>query len=154
MGKSAHLEKKISVIVRQGCVLSPDLFSLYNETIMRNLDGYPGIKVGGHNVNNFRYADDSELIAENKELLDILDEESRKKGLELNSKKTEVMVDSRNNKRQQIDIFINRNKFKQRNQFKYFATLISNDGCNSTEIASRIAKAKKKKRVFRERNEK
>ncbi|GFO27553.1 catenin (cadherin-associated protein), alpha 3 [Plakobranchus ocellatus] len=55
-----------------------------------------GIKVGGQNINNLRYADDTVLIAENKEdlqkLLNIVEEESRKKGLELNSKKTEVMV--------------------------------------------------------------
>ncbi|GFO04754.1 retrovirus-related pol polyprotein from type-1 retrotransposable element r2 [Plakobranchus ocellatus] len=81
--------------VRQGCVLSPDLFSLYSEIIMRNLENHPGIKVGGKNINNLRYADDTVLIAENKEdlqkLLNIVEEESRKKGLELNSKKTEVM---------------------------------------------------------------
>ncbi|GFO31938.1 retrovirus-related pol polyprotein from type-1 retrotransposable element r2 [Plakobranchus ocellatus] len=68
--------------VRQGCVLSPDLFSLYSEIIMRNLENHPGIKVGGQNINNLRYADDTVLIAENKEdlqkLLNIVEEESRK----------------------------------------------------------------------------
>ncbi|GFN98469.1 retrovirus-related pol polyprotein line-1 [Plakobranchus ocellatus] len=82
--------------VRQGCVLSPDLFSLYSEIIMRNLEGHPGIKIGGSNINNLRYADDTVLIAENEkdlqQLLDIVKEESEKKGLELNRKKTEVMV--------------------------------------------------------------
>ncbi|GFO14056.1 protein smg8 [Plakobranchus ocellatus] len=81
--------------VRQGCVLSPDLFSLYSEIIIRNLENHPGIKVGGQNINNLRYADDTVLIAENKDdlqkLLNIVEEESRKKGLELNSKRTEVM---------------------------------------------------------------
>ena len=43
----------------------------------------------------------------------------------------------------QINIFINGNKFKQREQFKYLGTLISSDGCNNTDIASRIAQAKK-----------
>ncbi|GFO48185.1 retrovirus-related pol polyprotein from type-1 retrotransposable element r2 [Plakobranchus ocellatus] len=85
--------------VRQGCVLSPDLFFLYSEIIMRNLENHPGIKVGGQNINNLRYADDTVLIAENKEdlqkLLNIVEEESGKKGLELNSKKTDVMVISR-----------------------------------------------------------
>ena len=51
MGKSAYLKKKIKRGVRQGCVLSP-LFSLFSEIVMRNVKGYPGIKVGGHNVNN------------------------------------------------------------------------------------------------------
>ncbi|GFN88081.1 endonuclease-reverse transcriptase [Plakobranchus ocellatus] len=73
--------------VRQGCVLSPDLFSLYSEIIMRNLENHPGIKVGGQNINNLRYADDTVLIAENKEdlqkLQNIVEEESRKKGRSL-----------------------------------------------------------------------
>ena len=51
------------------CVLSPDLFSPYSEIIMGNLKGHPGIKMKGHNINNLRYADDTVLIAENKEAL-------------------------------------------------------------------------------------
>ena len=57
--------KKIKCGVRQGYVLSPHLFSLYSEIIMQNLEGYPGIKVGGHNVNNLRYSNDTVLIVEN-----------------------------------------------------------------------------------------
>ncbi|GFS06308.1 retrovirus-related Pol polyprotein LINE-1 [Elysia marginata] len=53
--------------VRQGCVLSPDLFILYSQTILRNLYEYPGIRIGGRMINNLRYADDTVLIAENKE---------------------------------------------------------------------------------------
>ena len=82
------------------------------------------------------------LIAESKDdlqqLLDIVEEENRKKGLELNSKKTEDMVASRSNECPQISIFINGNKFKPRDQLKYLGTLISSDGRNNTEIASRI----------------
>ena len=63
-------------------------FSLYSEIIMQNLEGNPGIKVGGHNLNNLRHADDTVLMSKNKEdlqqLLDIVEEEIRKKGLELN----------------------------------------------------------------------
>ena len=49
--------------VRQGCVLSPDLLSLYSEMIMRHIQELPGIKVGGQCINNIRYADDTVLIA-------------------------------------------------------------------------------------------
>ena len=76
-----------------------------------------------------RYADDSVLIAENEEdlqqLLDIIEGESNKKGLKLNSKKTEVMVVSQKNECPQIKIFINGNRLMQSDQLKNFGTLIS-----------------------------
>ncbi|GFN90606.1 endonuclease-reverse transcriptase [Plakobranchus ocellatus] len=132
--------------VREGCVLSPDLFSLYSEIIMRNLENHPGIRVGGQNINNLRYADDTVVIAENKEdlqkLLNIVEEESRKKGLELNSKKTEVMVISRKPESPKCDIFINEVKLKQREKFKCLRTIISNDGKTNREIAAKTAQAK------------
>ncbi|GFO45212.1 endonuclease-reverse transcriptase [Plakobranchus ocellatus] len=132
--------------VRQCCVLSPDLFSLYSEIIMRNSENHPGIKVGGQNINNLRYADDTVLIAENKEdlqkLLNIVEEESRKTGLELNSKKTEVMVISRKQESPKCDIFINEVKLKQTEKFKYLGTIISNDGKTNREISARTAQAK------------
>ncbi|GFN82240.1 endonuclease-reverse transcriptase [Plakobranchus ocellatus] len=105
-----------------------------------------GIKVGGQNINNLRYTDDTVLIAENKEdlqkLLNIVEEESRKKGLEPNSKKTEVMVISRKQKSPKCDIFINEVKLKQMEKFKYLGTIISNDGKTNREISARTAQAK------------
>ena len=56
--------------VRQGCILSPCLFNLYAEYIMRNagLDkAQAGINIAGRNINNLRYADDTTLMAESKE---------------------------------------------------------------------------------------
>ena len=85
--------------VHQGCILSPCLFNLYAEYIMRNagLDGaQAGIKIVGRNNNNLRYADDTTLMAENKEelksLLMKVKEESEKVGLKLNIQKTKIMA--------------------------------------------------------------
>ena len=61
--------------VRQGCILSPCLFNLYAEYIMRNsgLEETPaGIKIAGRNINNLRYADDTTLMAESEELKSVL----------------------------------------------------------------------------------
>ena len=58
--------------VRQGCILSPCLFNLYAEYIMRNAvleEAQAGIKIAGRNINNFRYADDTTLRAESEEEL-------------------------------------------------------------------------------------
>ena len=83
--------------VRQGCILSPYLFNLYADYVMRNarLDGaQTGIKIAWRNINNFRYADDTTLMAENeaelKSLLMKAKMESEKVGLELNIQKTKI----------------------------------------------------------------
>ena len=61
--------------VRQGCILSPCLFNLYAEDIMRNTgldEAQGGIKIAGRNINNFRHADDTTLMAESEELKSLL----------------------------------------------------------------------------------
>ena len=77
--------------VCQGCILSPCLFNLYVEYIMRNAgldEAQDGIKIAERNINNLRYADDTTLMAESEEelkrLLMKVKEESEKVGLKLN----------------------------------------------------------------------
>ena len=63
---------KIEKRVHQGCILSPCLFNLYAEYIMRNAgleETQAGIKITGRNINNLRYADDTTLMAESEEEL-------------------------------------------------------------------------------------
>ena len=85
--------------VRQGCILSPCLFNLYAEYIMRNAgleEAQAGIKIAGRNINNLRYADDTTLMAESedelKSLLMKVKEESEKVGLKLKIQKTKIMA--------------------------------------------------------------
>ena len=80
--------------VRQGCILSPCLFNLYAEYIMRNAgleEAQAGIKIARRNINNLKHADDTTLMAENEEelksLLMKVKEESEKAGLKLNIQK-------------------------------------------------------------------
>ena len=66
--------------VYQGCILSPCLFNLYAESIMRNAgldEAQTGIKIARRNINNLRYVDDSTLMAESKEKLKSLNESER-----------------------------------------------------------------------------
>ena len=85
--------------VRQGYILSPCLFNLYAEYIMRNAgleEAQAGIKIAGRNINNLRYADDSTLMAESEEELKYLlmkvKEENEKIGLKLNIQKTKIVA--------------------------------------------------------------
>ena len=87
--------------VRQGCILSPCLFNLYAEYIMRNAgleEAQAGIKISGRNINNLRYADDTILMAESEEelksLLMKVKVESEKVDLKFNIQKTKIMASS------------------------------------------------------------
>ena len=85
--------------VYQGCILSPCLFNLYAEYIMRNTgleEAQAGIKIAGRNINNLKYADDTTLMAESEEelksLLIKVKEVSEKVGLKFNIQKTKIMA--------------------------------------------------------------
>ena len=87
--------------VHQGCILSPCLFNLFAEYIMRNTgleEAQAGNKIAGRNINNLRYADDTTLRAESEEglksLLMKVKEESEKVGFKLNIQKTKIMASS------------------------------------------------------------
>ena len=85
--------------VDKGRILSPCLFNLYAEYILRNAgleEAQAGIKIAGGNINNLRYADDTTLMAESEEelknLLMKVKEENEKVGLKLNIQKRKIMA--------------------------------------------------------------
>ena len=85
--------------VRQDCILSPYLFNVYAEYIMRNAgldETQAGIKIAGRHINNLRYADDITLISESEEKLKSLlmkvKDQSEKVGLKLDIQKTKIMA--------------------------------------------------------------
>ena len=87
--------------VRQDCILSPCLFNLYAEYIMRNAgldEAQAGIKIARRHISNLRYADDTTPMAESdeelKNFLMKMKEESKKVGLKLNIQKTKIMASS------------------------------------------------------------
>ena len=104
--KKQHLElgieqetgSKSGKRVRQGCILSPCLFNLYAEYIMRKIgldEAQAGIKIAGRNIDILRYADDTTLMAQSTELKRLLmkvREESEKVGFKLNIQKTKILA--------------------------------------------------------------
>lgn len=87
--------------VRQGCVLSPQLFNVYSQLIFQKAlwERTEGVNIGGTIINNIRFPDDTAIMAESSEdlqiLLDSINRESKKMGLTMNIGKTKYMVISK-----------------------------------------------------------
>ena len=135
--------------VRQGCTLSPLLFSIFAERIVaEGLDNInEGVNVGGELVTDIRFADDQGMFAETKglqKIMDSLNEISQKYGMKINVKKTKVMVISRKGGAV-VKITLNGERIEHG-----LGAWITEDGRCDTEIRSRIALAKA---AFNRRNE-
>ena len=138
--------KKIKRSVRQGCVLSSDLFNIYSEMILRELEDIKGMKIGGYNCHNLRYADDTVLIASSEEVLQrmthVISKESLKMGLSFNAKKSECMSISKNKNPSPCKVHTDGDSMKQVERFNYLGfTITSNRRCDE-EIKKRITFAK------------
>ena len=137
---------KIKRGVRQGCVLSPSLFNLYTEMIFRSVEDLDGITIGGKNINNLRYADDTVLVADTPEKLQILVNQVNEKGKEydmkINAKKTKTILFCKTTSSRKFNIAIDGTPTEQVDQLIYLGQLITEDGKSEKEISRRISRAR------------
>ena len=137
---------KIKKGVRQGCVLSPNLFNLYTEKIFREVEDMKGINIGGVNINNLRYADDTVLLAEDpmflQALLTAVNEKGKPYGMEMNIIKTKSMVISRKKSAPKISISVEGKPIQQVDRMVYLGYMATEDGKCDKEIKRRIGIAR------------
>ena len=138
-------EFKIKKGVQQGCVLSPNLFNLYTEKIFREVEDMQGVNIGGVNINNLRYADDTVLLAEGpmflQALLTAVNEKGKPYGMEMNIIKTKSMVISRKKPVPNISISVEGKPIQQVDRTVYLGNMATEDGCDK-EIKRRIGIAR------------
>ena len=132
--------------VRQECILSPHLFSIYTEQVMRAAQiEEMGLNVGGHNITNLRYADDTALTTNSlenmRELLNRVNDAGKLSRLKLNAKKTKVMNIGRT---QNHPITIDGEALEIVDHFKYLGCIKSSDGTCTKDFIARIGMAKQR----------
>ena len=144
--KSLLDEIRIKIGVRQGCVLSPCLFNLYTETIFRHIAESKGITIGGTQINNLRYADDTVLLADSEEnwknMMNKVNEVHKLYNRKMNAKNTKPMVISRNENEPKVNIKVDGTAVEQVGSFNYLGQTVCDDGRCLDEIEKRIGIAK------------
>ena len=137
---------KIEIGVREGCILSPHLFNLYTESVIREAEiKEMGIKIGGKLVSNLRYADDTALCANSQEeaerLIRKVNNIGKAKLLKLNVKQTKLLKIGK--MQSDAEITVDDEQIKVVEHFKYLGSLKSADINCSKDTRSRIGMAKK-----------
>ena len=131
--------------VRQGCIISPHLFNLYTEHIMREADiGEFGVSVGGQRISNMRYADDTGLLEKTlnqaEELTRRVNETGKRYGLKLNVKKTKLMIVSGEETEESMEI--DGEEVETVNRFKYLGSHKTQRMDCTDDIKVRLAQGK------------
>ena len=150
---------RITVGVRQGCLLSPTLFNIFLERIMSDaLEEHDGkVSIGGRNITNLRFADDIDALAEEEQeleaLVESLDKTCTRYKMEISAEKTKLMTNSANGIQREIKV--KGQKLGTVTSFKYLGAVVSDDG-SKPEVLSRIAQATaaltKLKPIWRDNN--
>jgi hypothetical protein len=135
---------KIRKGVRQGCILSPFLFNLYAERIMRRAgleEATEGVRIAGKILNNLRYADDTTLLAGKRddlvELIRRVRKESEKAGLYFNVKKTKVMTTAK-----WENFEVDGETIEVVSSFTFLGSMIEKEGRSDMEIRRRVIMGK------------
>src|SRR3989442_1660151 len=134
--------------VRQGCVISPMLFNLYSEFMIQEaMEGVEGIGFGGVNITNLRYADDAVLVAEKRrkmqKMIDRLNTTCKAYGMEINVKKTKVMIMNGTAKTEGDEVVYSVGRpLEQVSRFKYLGSWITEDARSDEDIRARVGMAK------------
>ena len=129
---------RITVGVRQRCLLSPTLFNIFLERIMSDaLEEHDGtVSIGGRNITNLRFADDINALAEEEQELEVLVESLHKTftryKMKISAEKTKLMTNSVNSTHRERD--------KGKRAFQYHGAVVSDDG-SKPKVLSRIAQA-------------
>ena len=133
--------------VRQGCSLSPILFNIYAEAMMKESleDLEDGIKVGGELVKTVRFADDKAVVCSTKEglqrMINEINSVAERYGMKINTSKTKVMRTARR-QGPPMNMIIGNETVEEVGHFKYLGSIITQDGNCCKEIKSRIAQGK------------
>ena len=128
--------------MKQGCVLSPCFFNLYTEAIFRHIEDSKGVTIGGTQLNNLRYADDTVLLGNSEEnlqnMMNNVNEVGKLYNMKMNAKKTKAMVISRNESKPKVHIEVDGTAVEQVGSFNYLSQTVSDDGRCVGEIKERI----------------
>ena len=133
--------------VRQGCILSPILFNLYTDYMIEEaFEDLDGIRINGENLTNIRYADDTVLVAESENKLQLLvqslNDKCREYGMSLNENKTKVMVLEGSETNENIKINVQGRTLEQIEGYSYLGCWIDRGGKCDKEVRRRIGNAK------------